>query len=386
MGRDLVELYYEYSPGIAKKIHYRPELRESVRMILTPFYWMSIPAERLGGVSGFVLFIGIFIFGILALCLLSLLTFRIFSSENKKVRVSIFLLMLFASGFVLKPVFAQDDYEEHGAIGGPGEDMAVQPAMEAPMPPPDSPVTNTDFGSFGNDDNDSDYEPSENSLGGFGETTGDQYKGAASRAEAYRRLKERETREPHWLPNVKRENSAKLKFDEVKGKRTKSISVLHEELGEEINSGFNISFTTAPVKPTLSGAAKANDFDAVYSNERFGAFFGFDKNIGRGDWGTFGWQATGGVTYSRGYGRFSDGEEMRRFSFRFWTFPLSLGVTYRFHPLKYVVPYVEAGGLGYVYRETRDDKVNDVKSGLSYGSRLSAGLQIALDWINFSQS
>jgi len=98
-----------------------------------------------------------------------------------------------------------------------------------------------------------------------------------------------------------------------------------------------------------------------------------------------------GVAFFRGVGSFQfnlinplNNKEFTKVSqtqFQFYTFPVSLGLNYRFNLLKYLRPYVQVSPTAVGYLETRNDKKKSLR-GYSTALTYSGGLALLLNWLS----
>lgn len=107
--------------------------------------------------------------------------------------------------------------------------------------------------------------------------------------------------------------------------------------------------------------------------------------------GNFGFWGSAGYMQFKGQGQFAQtlynpvtnqsfGSGSRT-EFRFNVLPLAAGINYRFNLLRYVRPFVMAGGLVVPYWENRSDDKSGHR-GRSQGYYATAGVAILLDWLS----
>ncbi len=106
--------------------------------------------------------------------------------------------------------------------------------------------------------------------------------------------------------------------------------------------------------------------------------------------GNIGLMASGGFTYQSGTGNFAfnlvnpvtsvNFGTASRTTLKFLTFPVVLGVNYRFNLLRFLRPYVQAGGTVIGYLENRTDGHTEYR-GFSTGTMVGGGMNLKLNSI-----
>lgn len=167
-------------------------------------------------------------------------------------------------------------------------------------------------------------------------------------------------------------------------------SELHPKFQGEPSCGFGLRYGVFD-QGTIVSPQTSQNFSAIYGNNytpNVSLFYEYQpiRNSFLGKWSLFGWL---GAQYYHGYGRFSKSifapngvafPQVSNTLFRFYSFPLSLGIKYQWDFIKFLQPYVMAGGSSVIYGETRDDGMAG-SYGHTEGVLLSGGAAFLLDWI-----
>ena len=186
----------------------------------------------------------------------------------------------------------------------------------------------------------------------------------------------------NWIPKVDRSNIHQEKFQALKTGETPSLKEIYEDIGKGIKWGYSFTVEPSPIEPSVPGG-DGFAYSQIYDQEAFAFNMGADWMFLKRSWGTLGVDSHLGVSMARGKGIFRDAPvEESRVTFRFVTVPASLGLSYRVHGLRWVIPYFEAGFLVVPYRESRSDDASKKKGGISWGGRFAGGIMVALDWLH----
>jgi hypothetical protein len=425
----LIEFYYKHSPEWASWISESETRRWAARILLTPLYVVGLLASSaaLGSSSlAFLLSLSLLFFSFL---MIALWAFRKKSLSRFR-SLSVFFIgaAIFALAFADSPSFAQD-FEEDGP---PEEFLPFDPPMgggfeEAPPlegfdPEYDSGDDYRDgsrsveeFGgdfipsdedAYNEDSYEEDYEerPSKvlRSSGPSENIATDQGPSPVYRSNTPLSDQDSES----WIPplkaqpkrpsNVSSQSSEGLSsedegpgfFEKVRNRSLPTTAEIYSERVKNSNRAFGLRFNLDPIKPGGESGALADNFETAYGEGDFwGISISHEEFLLREAWGSFSWDASLGLRTVNGEGRFvSSGEVSDRVSFRFYSFPLTFGVNYYLDMITdYVVPFAGISAVGIPYIETRDDDIESFE-GFSFGTEQRAGIQISLDWMNWSDS
>jgi hypothetical protein len=171
--------------------------------------------------------------------------------------------------------------------------------------------------------------------------------------------------------------------------KAKKVGEVHHAAGLRMgwSAGRSVTSSTGlQAFESMYGEGKPLEFDLFYEYQPW-----------RSDWlGSVGFFGQAGVGYYSGTGTFqfrvhqagtTDGtfDSKSRTKFQFFSIPVSLGVAYRLNLLKFVRPFVMAGGSAVGFYEQRNDG-HDANTATSFGYYLSGGINIPMDWISASAS
>jgi len=370
MGRSFVLWYYSWSPGAAAWLLERPVLR-------LPVLWLLVPLEIAAWLA-----LNFWCAAALALAGCVLLVWSL-SARLRKKRAVAALLMLVTF------VVSSGASASSSTLSGQPYIEKLKEAFQDEEPPPDAKVPYTERlrKKIGEKDIDEGRaDGGGNHIERIKKTNPDEFAPQEKPAQSYTEKIKNELEPP---PADGAGGDAASAIQSFKDGR----SGLRPRKRGRIRHAVGFKIGTVMTREIKSGSSAARQFTDMY-----GAGWTPDVTLFyelqplRSElYGNIGIVIGGGIAYNNANGQFQFNLENagRRGSyfgttsptkFQFFTVPVFLGASYRFHLLRYVRPYVQACPALVGYLELRHDQKSGFR-GYSKGAILSGGMNFLLDWI-----